>query len=49
MDFCGFRIFIAGAALDTEGRGFHAEQLHLRLNREAIAVIGEEGGLGWWL
>ena len=46
LDFCGLRIFIAGAALDTEGWGFHAEQLHLRLNREAVAVIGEEGGLG---
>ena len=50
LDFCGLRIFIAGAALDTEWRGFHAEKFHLWLHREAIAVIGEEvGGLGWGL
>ena len=46
MDFCGLRIFIAGAALDAEWQGLHAEKFHLWLHREAIAVIGEEvGGL----
>ena len=45
LDFCWLGVLVASAALDTWGWVFHTEELHLWLNGNPIAVIGEEGCL----